>query len=280
MEKATLRTPFFVVNPKSYLYGDDILALAKKTDELAEKYDFDGAVHRAVDRPAAHHRRVPAPHSVRSAHGEPQARPRHGPRAARGARRRGGVRATFLNHAENPLTAHELAAAIARADEVGILTVGRGADLRRGGRVDRRARARRHGVRAHAAHRHRPGRGRGLHARLHRGRQGGVAQHQGAAGRRHLHRPGRVRRHQVRRRRHGRHLRHRRGAGTCSPRWTRCSGRSTAPARTSTGGREAMTVYKDLITMDTPAGRPAYVDITEGVAAPSRRPASGRARSR
>lgn len=41
MEKATLRTPFFVVNPKSYLYGDDILALAKKTDELAEKYDFD-----------------------------------------------------------------------------------------------------------------------------------------------------------------------------------------------------------------------------------------------
>lgn len=33
-----------------------------------------------------------------------------------------GVRATFLNHAENPLGVHELAATIARADEVGILT--------------------------------------------------------------------------------------------------------------------------------------------------------------
>lgn len=34
-----------------------------------------------------------------------------------------GVKATFLNHAENPSTVHELAATIARASEVGILTV-------------------------------------------------------------------------------------------------------------------------------------------------------------
>ena len=34
-----------------------------------------------------------------------------------------GVKATFLNHAENPCTVHELAATIARANEVGILTV-------------------------------------------------------------------------------------------------------------------------------------------------------------
>jgi triosephosphate isomerase len=34
-----------------------------------------------------------------------------------------GVKATFLNHAENPMTVHELAATIARANEVGILTV-------------------------------------------------------------------------------------------------------------------------------------------------------------
>ena len=41
MEKKQLRWPFFVVNPKSYLYGEDILKLAKYTDKLAEKYDFD-----------------------------------------------------------------------------------------------------------------------------------------------------------------------------------------------------------------------------------------------
>ena len=41
MEKFKLRKPFFVVNPKSYLYGEEIYKLAKKTDELCEKYDFD-----------------------------------------------------------------------------------------------------------------------------------------------------------------------------------------------------------------------------------------------
>lgn len=41
-----------------------------------------------------------------------------------------GVRATFLNHAENPLGVHELAATIARADEVGIRTRRRARKLR------------------------------------------------------------------------------------------------------------------------------------------------------
>lgn len=45
-----------------------------------------------------------------------------GPRPARGSAA-AGVKATFLNHAENPMTVHELAATIARANEVGILTV-------------------------------------------------------------------------------------------------------------------------------------------------------------
>ena len=40
MEKIVLKRPFFVVNPKSYLYGEELRALAKKTDELCEKYDF------------------------------------------------------------------------------------------------------------------------------------------------------------------------------------------------------------------------------------------------
>ena len=41
MEKRKLRSPFFVCNPKAYLYGEDTLKLAKKCEELAVKYDFD-----------------------------------------------------------------------------------------------------------------------------------------------------------------------------------------------------------------------------------------------
>ena len=41
MEKHKLRSPFFVVNPKSYLYGEELRKLATKADQLCEKYDFD-----------------------------------------------------------------------------------------------------------------------------------------------------------------------------------------------------------------------------------------------
>ena len=36
-----IRTPFFEIGTKNYIYGDDVLALAKRADELAEKYDID-----------------------------------------------------------------------------------------------------------------------------------------------------------------------------------------------------------------------------------------------
>ena len=39
--KRKIRRPFFVVNPKSYLYGEKAYRLAEKADELAEKYDID-----------------------------------------------------------------------------------------------------------------------------------------------------------------------------------------------------------------------------------------------
>lgn len=122
MEKQALRTPFFVVNPKSYLYGDDILALAKKTDELAAKYDFDVLfTAQLIDLP-----RIIAecPHLIPCAQHMESLKPGRGmghvlPEALAAA----GVKATFLNHAENPCTVHELASTIARANEVGILTV-------------------------------------------------------------------------------------------------------------------------------------------------------------
>ena len=39
--KARIRTPFFEVGIKNYLYGDQVLELAKAADAAALKYDID-----------------------------------------------------------------------------------------------------------------------------------------------------------------------------------------------------------------------------------------------
>ena len=39
--KTTIRTPFFEIGVKNYLYGDDVLKLAKAADRAAAKYDVD-----------------------------------------------------------------------------------------------------------------------------------------------------------------------------------------------------------------------------------------------
>ena len=39
--KRKIRTPFFEVGVKNYIYGDEILTLGKVLDECAEKYDID-----------------------------------------------------------------------------------------------------------------------------------------------------------------------------------------------------------------------------------------------
>lgn len=121
MEKVVLQRPFFVVNPKSYLYGEEVYKLAKKTDELCERYNFQSLfTAQLIDLPwiIAH-----CLHLIPCAQTMESLKPGRGmghvlPEALAAA----GVKATFLNHAENPMTMHELAATIARAHEVGILT--------------------------------------------------------------------------------------------------------------------------------------------------------------
>ena len=39
-----LKKPFFVFNPKSYLYGEDLLALAKLADDTAQRYQDEISV--------------------------------------------------------------------------------------------------------------------------------------------------------------------------------------------------------------------------------------------
>ena len=37
----TIKAPFFEIGPKSYLFGDDVVELAKAADAAAERYDVD-----------------------------------------------------------------------------------------------------------------------------------------------------------------------------------------------------------------------------------------------
>lgn len=122
MSKVKLRRPFFVINPKSYLVGDEILKLAKHADELALKYDFDvlfTAQHVDLRLVSAHTSKL----IVIAQHMD-------GIKAGRGMGRilpegcvAAGAKGSFLNHAEHPMTIHELAVVMQRLNELELLSV-------------------------------------------------------------------------------------------------------------------------------------------------------------
>ena len=121
MDKALLRSPFLVVNPKAYTFGEDLHKLARHAENLSGKYDLDCLfTAQFIDLPWVIEN---CPHLTPCAQNMESLKPGRGmghilPEALKAA----GVKATFLNHAENPKTVHDLAMTIARANEVGILT--------------------------------------------------------------------------------------------------------------------------------------------------------------
>lgn len=122
MQKRTLRTPFFVVNPKAYLYGEKALALAKVADQLAADFDVDilftvQQVDAARIKNETAHLFITVQHldGIQIGRGMGYILPE--------AIAEAGVTATFLNHAEHPMTVNELTTAVQRADELGILTI-------------------------------------------------------------------------------------------------------------------------------------------------------------
>lgn len=115
-------TPFLVVNPKSYLYGEKSLALAKAADEAAEKYGltvFFTCPFADIRLIAGNTKEV----VVTAQHME-SLRPGRGmghvlPESLKEA----GAGAVFLNHAENSMTVAELCKTIKRAKELEMLTI-------------------------------------------------------------------------------------------------------------------------------------------------------------
>ncbi len=117
-----IKPPFFEVGPKAYLYGEDMLKLAKAIDKVAIKYDVDIIVTpQYTDIPllaqnterilvfAQHMDSLPVGRGLGSVL----------PEAVKAA----GAVGVMLNHAEKPLTMEEVEATIKRADEVGLATI-------------------------------------------------------------------------------------------------------------------------------------------------------------
>ena len=122
LKNFNIKPPFFEIGPKAYLYGEDMLKLAKAIDKVAIKYDVDIIVTpQYTDIPllaqnterilvfAQHMDSLPVGRGLGSVL----------PEAVKAA----GAVGVMLNHAEKPLTMEEVEATIKRADEVGLATI-------------------------------------------------------------------------------------------------------------------------------------------------------------
>lgn len=117
-----IKPPFFEIGPKAYLYGEEMLALAKAIDAVAIKYDVD-----IIVTPQYTDIRLLAENTERilifAQHMDclPVGRGLGSvlPEAVKAA----GAVGVMLNHAEKPLTQGILQQTICRADEIGLGTI-------------------------------------------------------------------------------------------------------------------------------------------------------------
>lgn len=122
LKEAILRAPFFEIGPKSYLYGEELLELARVADRAAAKYGVQllfTAPLTMLARIAAEteHLLVLAPHMDALEPGRGIAKVL--PEAVKAA----GARGVMLNHAECPMIFSELEQSVKRAGALGLMTV-------------------------------------------------------------------------------------------------------------------------------------------------------------
>lgn len=117
-----VKAPFFIFNPKSYLYGQPLEELALEADQMAEKMGvqvFVTAPYADIERLA--HK---TSHIIVTAQHLDGLEPGRGMGAVLGESiYQAGARATFLNHAEHPLTLTQLVKSIQKTKELGILSI-------------------------------------------------------------------------------------------------------------------------------------------------------------
>ena len=122
MAKTNIKAPFFEIGPKSYLYGDDIIELAKAADVASAKYDVDIIftcpvvdIRRVAQETSRIHVFAPHMDPIYPGRGLADTLPESLVAA--------GAEGVMLNHVEKPLTLATLKATIKRAEEVGLTTI-------------------------------------------------------------------------------------------------------------------------------------------------------------
>ena len=122
VNNCTIKAPFFEIGPKSYLYGQDVIELAKAADAASEKYGVDiifttPIVEIARVKAATKHIHVFAPHMdpLRPGRGLADILPESLVAV--------GAEGVMLNHVEKQVTVSALKETIQRADEVGLATI-------------------------------------------------------------------------------------------------------------------------------------------------------------
>ncbi|MFD2305491.1 triose-phosphate isomerase [Enterococcus termitis] len=122
MKKREIRAPFFCVNPKAYLYGEEALKLAKAADELAKTFDID--IFFTVQYVDAYRIAKETTNLIITVQHMDALTVGAGmgyilPEGISAA----GVQATFLNHAEHPIKVNQLVKTMQRAEEEGIIVI-------------------------------------------------------------------------------------------------------------------------------------------------------------
>ena len=117
-----IKPPFFEIGPKAFLYGEQMLALAKVIDKVATKYDVDVIVtpqYTDIKLLADNTERI----LVFAQHMDPLPVGRGLGSVLPEAVKAAGAVGVMLNHAEKPIDRETLKATIERADEVGLGTI-------------------------------------------------------------------------------------------------------------------------------------------------------------
>lgn len=122
MVKAKIKPPFFIFNPKSNLYGEELLEFVDIAEKVAKEKDisiFVTAPHADLSEVSKRAKNI-----IVTAQCMDSLHPGAGmgkilPESLYNA----GTRATFLNHAENPMTLSDLTKTIERAKALNIITI-------------------------------------------------------------------------------------------------------------------------------------------------------------
>lgn len=122
LKNKMIEPPFFEIGPKAYMYGDDMVELAKVIDAAAAKYDVRVILtpqYSDISRIVQETSQI----LVFSQHMDPLS-PGRGlgsvlPEAIKAA----GAQGVMLNHSEKPLSLSALSASIRRAGELGLYTI-------------------------------------------------------------------------------------------------------------------------------------------------------------